>query len=77
MSGCYMIQLGPVVFDCWRDGRPFTLADCWRELDGVGAARILDCRGRVVLDRAGEHLGRRARVRAMYRARQYRNGGQA
>ena len=62
----YQIQLGPTVFDGWHDGRPFTLADCWRELEGVGAARILDPRGRIVLDCAGESVGRRVRVRAMY-----------
>lgn len=65
----YRIQLGPIVFDGWRDGSPFTLADCWRELHGVAGARILDSRGRVVLDRAGDSVGRRDRVRAMYRGR--------
>ena len=65
----YQIQLGPVVFDGWHDGTPFTLAECWRECRGVGQARILDCRGRVVLERAGEDTERRRRVRRMYAAR--------
>lgn len=27
----YVLELGPVTYDGWRDGRPFTLADCWRD----------------------------------------------
>lgn len=63
----YQIQLGPVVYTGWKDGRPFSLADCWTALEGVGQAKILDCHGRVVLDCAGEMIGRRERVRVAYR----------
>lgn len=68
----YGIQLGPVIYNGWRDGRPFTLADCWHECHGVGAARIVRFTGAgvvTVLDRAGESVGRRERVRAKYRNR--------
>ena len=64
----YLLRIGLIEYGCWRDGSPFSLADCWRECDGVAGATILAASGRVVLDRAGEHVGRRYRVRAMYRA---------
>lgn len=61
----YLIELGGVTYT--NNGQPFTLAECWCELDGVGGARILSLSGRVVLDRAGEHCGRRDQVRQAYR----------
>lgn len=64
----YSFTLGPVEYVGFRDGRPFTLADCWREVEGVGGARIWHGE-RLVLDRAGEQVGRRDRVRRMFAAR--------
>jgi len=61
----YVVQIGPVFYDRTRDGAPITLAAAWRELDGCGAARILDDRGRVVLDMAGHSFTRRENVRRM------------
>lgn len=53
MGGGYIIRLGGVEYDAWRSGRPFTLVDCWRELEGVAGATILSPTGRVVLANAG------------------------
>jgi len=68
----YLLQVDHVTYSGFRDGRPFTLRDCWREIEGVGNARILAGDGRVVLDRAGEMIGRRYRVRSMFAARRGR-----
>jgi hypothetical protein len=62
----YYIQLGNITYEK-SGGELFTLAECWRELDGVGNARIVAGDGRIVLERAGDHIGRRYAVRAMYR----------
>ena len=76
----YVLELGPVTYDGWRDGRPFTLADCWRECEGVAGARILAPTGRVVLDDAGSvtvrtvNVPRAARI-ARNRARVCRRAG--
>lgn len=53
VSGMYVLRLGPVIYDGWRDGTPFTLVDCFRECRGVGHATILTRTGRVVLRDAG------------------------
>lgn len=66
----YAIQIDHIIYDAWKDGRPFTLAECWRELEGTGHARILASASnewRVVLDNAGAMTGRRLAVRKMYR----------
>jgi hypothetical protein len=54
----YMLKLGPVTYDAYRDGRPFTLVDCFREARGVGQATILTTTGRVVLRDAGSLYAR-------------------
>lgn len=58
----YMLKLGPVTYDSYRDGRPFTLVDCFREAYGVGQATIIAPNGRVVLRDAGS-LYVRSRLR--------------
>ena len=63
----YSFSIDHITFDAYRDGTPFTLADCWRECEGVGNARIW-CGDRLVLDRAGEAATRRYRIRARYQA---------
>lgn len=62
----YEIQIDHIRYSGYRNGAPFTLADCWRETEGVGNAKILTTTGRVVLFRAGEKTGRRLRVRRDY-----------
>lgn len=37
----YQLKLGPVVYEGYRDGTPFTLVDCFREAYGVGQATII------------------------------------
>lgn len=54
-------------YDAYADGTPFTLADIWREVEGLAGVRIW-CGDRLVLDRAGEQTGRRVRIRARYLA---------
>lgn len=76
----YVIAFGPVVFDRWADGRPFTLVDAWHETYGVGQATILDATGRVVLANAGSvsvRLAHIARARAASRRARRRLAGVA
>lgn len=61
----YSIQIDHVTYDSYKDGAAFTLADCWRELEGTGNARIL-CGDRVVLNNAGAASMRRQIVRRAY-----------
>ena len=66
----YAVELGPVTYDAWRGGAPFTLAECWRECEGVRGAVIVHYGAhgrRVVLADAGECSGRRERVRRTFR----------
>lgn len=68
----YSFTIDSVEYDAYKDGTPFTLADCWREVHGVGNARIW-CGDRLVLDRAGESTMRRHRIRERFeQARQER-----
>lgn len=62
----YVLKLGPVTYDRWRDGTPFTLVDCFRVCRGVGGATILTTTGRVVLRDAGS-LYIRANLRSVGR----------
>ena len=76
----YVIEFGPVAFDRWADGRPFTLIDAWRETYGVGHATIRDATGRVVLANAGSvsvRLAHIARARAASRRARGRLAGAA
>lgn len=66
MSGGYELSVGPVRYSGWRGGAPFTLADAWAEVEGVGGARIYRPDGSVVLDRAGNFSTRMA-VRRSHR----------
>lgn len=59
MSG-YRIRLDHREFDGFRDGRPFTLPDAWRQVEGVGNAAILAPDGRLVLANAGSPTARAA-----------------
>lgn len=71
----YQIQLDHRVYDGWSDGRPFTLAEAWREVYGVGHAHILRPDGTELLHEAGAvsvrvevgELGRWQRRRASLR----------
>lgn len=68
----YAFSIDGIVYDAWKDGTPFTLADCWEQVHGVGNARIW-CGDRLVLDRAGESVMRRHRIRERFeKARQAR-----
>lgn len=62
----YSFSIDHVHYDRYKNGRPFTLTDCWREVEGVGNARIW-CGDRLVLDRAGEATMRRYRIRELFR----------
>lgn len=62
----YSFTIDHVHYDRYRDGTPFTLADCLREVRGVGGARIW-CGDRLVLDRAGEVVGRRYAIARRYK----------
>lgn len=57
----YQVRLGPVRFDCRRDGAPITLAEAWRETFAVGGATIFRPDGSVLLREAG-HLSTRYAV---------------
>lgn len=52
MTG-YIIRLDGIEYSGYRDGRPFTLADAWRETEGLRNCEILSPTGRVVLANAG------------------------
>ena len=62
----YSFTIDHVHYDGYKDGTPFTLADCLREVRGVGGARIW-CGERLVLDRAGEVVGRRYAIARRYK----------
>jgi hypothetical protein len=49
----YMIQIGHVVYDAHRGGRPFTLVDAVHAVYGVRYARVLRTDGTVVVSNAG------------------------
>jgi hypothetical protein len=68
----YLLKFGPVAYQGYRDGTPFTLVDCFREARGVGQATILTTTGRVVLRDAGS-LWARSHLREE-RARQAETG---
>lgn len=73
MSAGYVLKVGPVEYVGTKGGEePFTLPDCWRLAEGCGGVTILSPTGRVVLERAGEQVGRRERVRALRRAQRAR-----
>lgn len=61
----YELWMGPVAYSAWKDGRPFTLADVWRESYGVGGCTIVAPTGRVVLEDCGS-LTVRSNVRRYY-----------
>lgn len=70
----YAIQIDHRVYEGWRDGSPFTLAEAWRETYGVGHAAILRPDGTLMLRNAGNvstrvevgELGRWQRTRARH-----------
>lgn len=49
----YQIKLGPVIYDAFKGGRPFTLLDAMREVHGVGQAAVLRMDGTPVVTNAG------------------------
>lgn len=49
----YIIRMDGIEYESYRDGRPFSLADAWREVQGVRHCDILAPSGRVVLANAG------------------------
>lgn len=49
----YIIRMDGREYTGYRDGRPFSLADAWREVKGVRNCDILAPNGRVVLANAG------------------------
>lgn len=61
----YLIQIDHIVYERLGGGY-FSLAQAWEELRGVGHARILDSRGRVVLRNAGAVTQRKLEVRRLY-----------
>lgn len=63
----YEIQMDRRRFSGWADGRPFTLADCWRETYGVGGCTIWQG-DRRVLANAGS-LTQRTHIRRILTAR--------
>jgi hypothetical protein len=62
----YLIQIDHITYTK-SNGELFTLAECWRELEGCGNAHILSENGRVVLRNAGRQTQRRLDVRQAYR----------
>ena len=64
----YTFSLGPVEYAGWRTGRPFTLADCFREVRGVGQATIYRPDGTVLLANAGA-LSVRSNLRRHFQRR--------
>lgn len=62
----YSFTIDGIHYVAYKDGTPFTLADCLREVRGVGNARIW-CGDRLVLDRAGEAVGRRYAIARRYK----------
>jgi len=62
----YSFTIDGVEYDAYKDGTPFTLADCWREIAGVHNARIW-CGNRLVLEQAGEVGGRRYAISRRYK----------
>lgn len=61
----YSFTIDSVEYDAYKDGTPFTLADCWREVEGVRGARIW-CGNRLVVDNAGAQSGRRYEMRRRF-----------
>lgn len=61
----YSFSLGPVEYG------PCTLTEAWEQVHGVGCARIW-CGERLVLERAGESVGRRYAVRRRFEAQRER-----
>jgi hypothetical protein len=57
----YLIQIDHIIYKQIGGGY-FTLAQAWEELRGVGHARILDSKGRVVLRNAGAVTQRKLEV---------------
>lgn len=49
----YLIQLGPVVYEGFKDGRPFSLVDALREVHGTLNAHILRMDGTPAVRHAG------------------------
>lgn len=61
--GCgYSFSIDGREYDGWRDGRPFTLPDAWRQVEGVRGATIYAPSGRVILTDAGSMSARCAYV---------------
>lgn len=67
----YTFSIDHIEYAGTKDGKPFTLLDCWRHIYGVGHSVIYAPSGRVVLRNAGavsarcEHIStarRRSRV---------------
>jgi hypothetical protein len=64
----YTFEISGHHYEGWlrgpRAGEPFTLVDCWRELEGVRGATIFSPTGRVVLCNAGSMHERTAELPA-------------
>lgn len=63
MSG-YTFSFGHIEYSGHRDGTPFTLVEAWREVRGVGWARIYRPDGSLLMRDAGS-VERRSRVRQL------------
>jgi hypothetical protein len=70
----YAIEIDGKVFDAWRSGVPFTLADTWRETRGLRNCKILSPTGRVLLDNAGSSYVRNWEMPTMVRALRFHAG---
>lgn len=64
MSAGYTFSLGHIDYVSHRDRTQFTLVEIWRELRGVGQARIYRPDGSLLMRDAGS-LYRRSRVREL------------
>lgn len=68
MTG-YRFTIDGITYDAHRDGRPLTLPDCWRAVEGCGAYRrdwlptIYAPNGRVVLSNAGSLTARHEHIK--------------
>lgn len=58
----YTFSIDHVEYIGTKDGKPFTLLDCWRHVYGVGHAAIYAPSGRVVLRNAGAISARWAHI---------------